>query len=125
MRRRLMIVLAAVAAGVVLAGVGWVLAGHHGSSGLDWLAGWGDPARALVAQAAQAEAKADWAQAAALAERVLKEHPTTASTDRALLVLGDAYAHQGRLIEAKQAYQRLLTERTDSAVVGQAQEQLG
>ena len=122
MRRRVMIVLAAVAAGGVVGVLVW--SAGRGTGG-GWLAGWNDPARALTAQAAQAEAKADWAQAASLAERVLKEYPAAASTDRALLILGNASARQDRLVEAKQAYQRLLTERPDSVVVGQAQEQLG
>lgn len=127
MRHRLLRLLAAAAVGVAVVGLGWVWSARQGaaSGGRGWPAGWHDPARALVAQAAQAAAKADWAQAAALAERALQEHPATPAMDRALLVLGDAYAQQNRLVDARQAYRRLLEERPDSPVVGEAQHRLG
>ena len=119
-----MLVIAVV--GIVLVGIAWAWTSRQGSSGSGgWFVGWGDPARALLHQAMQANAKGQWAQATTLAEQYVKEQPHAPRLDQALCVLGSAYAHQGRFIEARQAYQRLLNEMPNAPLVGQAQEQLG
>ena len=121
MRRRMVLGLAVVAAGTVIVGIAW--ASRQGGAG--GFFSWGDPARALAQQAAQAAAKGAWPQAAAVGARYLAEHPQGAQLDQVLCALADAYAHQHRLIDARQAYQRVVSERPDSPLVAQAQERLG
>ena len=64
-------------------------------------------------------------EAAGLLEKFLSQTPTSSAADEALLTLGDLQREQGKLLEAKASYQKILESLPDSDSASLAQERLG
>ncbi len=124
-RRGVRIGLVVTVAAAALVGAAWAWGRRQDGAGGGWLTGRNDPARVAITQVTRAASTGEWTQAIALGERCVQEYPHAAHVDEALLALGSAYAHADRLLDARTTYQRIISDYTNSPLVGEVQERLG
>ncbi len=116
MRQRILLVVGAAAAAILVIGLA-VAAAQQGI--------FGGKARQLLAQAERLADQGHHPEAEAKLQELIATYPDSPWMDDALFRLAEGQEAEGRLVDAAAAYRTLLDQATESPLIGKTQEQLG